>query len=135
MSRTIYISMNTLLAPSEHPDPHLGVGISHYAKPFVAWCKTQGTVCLLTDSPLAHAVYLAEKLGGMPVRSFDLSKTDLLDRHKDFYLVDDGLIPGEVSWFAEHGLASRVVSVDNHGVTPATRDALAARIAKAEHRK
>lgn len=136
MNRTIYVAMDALLAPSDKPDPHLGTGIAPYAKPFLTWATTHGRPVVLTDGPLSHAVYLVDKLdvkGKVAVRGFDMSKTELFSPHEDFYLVDDALIPSEISWFAEHGLGHRVIPCGAHGVTEQARDALHAAITK--HKK
>ncbi len=136
MNRIIYISMDTLLVPSEKPDLHLGTGISGYAKPFLTWAADHGRPVILTDGPLAHAVYLVDKLGAkgkVAVRGFDMNKTDLFTSHDDFYLVDDALIPSEISWFTEHGLGHRVIPCGPHGVSERVRDALHEAISK--HKK
>ena len=129
MSRTIYVNMDALLVRSDEPDPHLGAGIAPYANAFMRWAAQHGHVCLLTDGPLSHAMYLAGRIGNPSVRGFTLSKTELLDPHQDVYLVDDALIPSEMSWFAEHGLHHRVITVNpREGVTAATKDKLEARL-------
>lgn len=128
MSLKIYVAMDTLLAPSDHPDNNLRAGIAPYAKPFITWAATQGKVVVLTDGPLSHAMYLLQKLNCADlatIRSFEVSKVENLHTDEPFYLVDDALIPGEVSWFLEHGHQDRLISVlPHHNVTPDTKKKL-----------
>lgn len=126
MSRTIYVSLDALTSATGSVDPNLMHGVASYAQPFLHWCAEQGRTVLLTDRPLAHAFRLLAQLnadnGTVSVRTFDSSKTEILRSSEDFYLVDDALIPGEASWFTEHGLGDRIIAVDPHtGVTPETR--------------
>lgn len=131
--RRIYVSIDALQAPSDKPDPHLGTGISAYARPFITWLSQHGKVVVLTDGSLQHAVYLLSKINcteKASVRGFEVCKTEILKEHGDVYLVDTILTPSEVSWFAEHGMADRVVTVKLHeGVSPSTKQALEAKFA------
>lgn len=126
--RKIYVSLDALLIPSEKPDPHVGTGIAPYAQAFLTWASTQGRTVLLTDRPLPYAARVLKTIGcedKIPIRGFEVSKTELLDHKDDFYLVDDMLIPGELSWFSEHGLSDRLVAVSPYkGPTPETKAAL-----------
>lgn len=125
--KTVYVAMETLFAPGAPVEPTLGYGIAPYAKPFMHWCAHNARTVLLTDGPLPHAFRLLAHLGveGVSVRAFESSKAELLNPREDFYLVDDTMIPSEVSWFSEHGMGDRVVSVDPHtGVTVRTKEKL-----------
>lgn len=129
---TIYVSLDALTVPSEKPDAYLGAGISPYTNGFLHWAATKGKVVLLTDRPIAQVLALLDRHGcsklGVQIRTFTSSKTEVLRPTEDFYLVDEVLIPSEYSWFAEHGLGDRLIPVGSDGVTPATKDKLAARL-------
>jgi hypothetical protein len=130
--KTVYVAMEALQAPGGPVEPTLGYSISSYAKPFMHWCASNARTVLLTDDPLPHALLLLRHLGvegAVPVRAFESSKAEIFNPHEDFYLVDDALIPSEVSWFAEHGLGDRVISVNPAtGVAPQTKQRLEARL-------
>jgi hypothetical protein len=132
-SAVVYVSSDAILCPSDKPDPVLETGISTYAKPFMYWCSGLYTTILLTDLPAAHAKYLLNRLGlredQVLIRFYHGAKTDSIRPEKNIYMIDDALIPSEVSWFLEHGLQDHIIGVDPHtGVSPATRQALEERI-------
>lgn len=124
----IYVSMSALLVPSDHPDQMLRAGIAPYARAFMTWASEHGRVVLLTDAPLAAAAHLLEKIdctNRVTIGTFEASKVEQMRPDDAFYWVDDGLIPGEVSWLLEHGRQDRLISVSMHkGVTPETKTAL-----------
>jgi hypothetical protein len=129
----VYVSTDALLVPSEHPDAVLECGIAEYAKSFMHWCTGHYSTVLLTDLPVAHARYLISRLRLMedqlPMKFYYGAKTDRLPTGGNFFLIDDALIPGEVSWFLEHGLQDQLIGVDPHtGVSPMTRQTLEERI-------
>lgn len=132
-SALVYVSSDALLVPSELPDNVLETGIASYAKPFLHWCSSLYTTVLLTDLPAAHAKYLLNRLGlredQVLIKFYHSSKTDSMRPERNVYLIDDALIPSEVSWFLEHGLHDHIIGVDPHtGVSPATRQQLEERI-------
>ncbi len=129
----VYVASDALLVPSDDADHVLNCGISSYAKPFMHWCASHYTTVLLTDMPVAHVKYLLNKLmlreDQLSLRFYHGLKTDYLRPDRGCYLVDDALIPGEVSWFLEHGLQDQLIGVDPHtGVSPMTRQTLEERI-------
>lgn len=124
----IYISFDALLVPSDKPSEVLRAGIAPYAKSFITWAATQGRVVILTDGPLSHPMHLLQHIKCADlasIRSFEVSKTETLRHDEPFFLVDDALIPGEVSWFMEHGHQDRIIPVSpREGVTPRTKQLL-----------
>ena len=128
----VYVSTDALLIPSDSPDHVLDVGISDYAKPFMHWCSSNYRTYLITDMPVAHAKYLLNKLelreNAVIIKFCGTLKTDCIEPSRNTFLIDDALVPGEVSWFLEHGLQDQLIGVDPHtGVSPATRQTLEAR--------
>lgn len=128
-SPMVYVSADALVVPSDHPDHFLEAGIAPYAAGFMNWCCGTYRTVLLCDWPLAQATYLVDKLGvppqSLPIRTYYGSKVDSLNLDSNFFLIDDALIPGEVSWFLEHGLQSRIIGVNPYvGVSLETRRAL-----------
>lgn len=132
-SALVYVSSDALVVPSDNPDTVLDAGIAPYARPFMHWCAGTYKTVLLTDLPTAHARYLLNKLAlredQVVLRFFHGLKTDYLRPDSNCYLIDDALIPGEVSWFLEHGLQDHLIGVDPHtGVSPTTRQQLEERV-------
>ena len=126
MKTTIYVGLEALQVPSDRPDPYLGFGVAAYAAPFLSWAATRGRVVILTDGPVQHVLHLLRTMklpdSAVSVKMYGSSKVEALHTGEPFILVDDALIPSEVSWFLEHHLGDRVVSV-NHttGVTQETK--------------
>ncbi len=128
----VYVSVDSLLVPSDKHDTFLDAGIAEYAAPFMNWCAGTYRTILLSDRPVAHATYLFRHLGlspaAVPIKPYLGLKIDNIDPQSNFYLIDDALIPGEVSWFLEHGLQDRLIGVNPHiGVSLETRHTLEAR--------
>jgi len=126
MKPTIYVGLEALQVHSDKPDPYLGFGVAAYTAPFLSWAATRGRVCILTDGPVQLVMHLLNTLkltaSNIAIKSYGTNKTDVLRTDEPFVLVDDALIPGEVSWFMEHGLGDRLVSVSPlTGVTPETK--------------
>jgi hypothetical protein len=125
MKPTLYVSLDgpILTDPVKNVDPYLGASISDYAKPFLTWASDQFNVRLVTDRSPREAFYLLDKLalkpGALPVRGFEVSKTECIKPDENFFWVDSDLIPQEVNWLSEHRKVNRFVPVDpQKGVTP-----------------
>lgn len=105
-----------ILVPGDHPDPLLRAELAPYARPFMHWALNHFDVRLITDRGM-HVAGRALQLMGLPedhvpVAMFDDSKVPLLSKHSNFFWVDGELIPGEVSWLAQHGHVDRLIQVD-----------------------
>jgi hypothetical protein len=137
MSRPIlYLALDgPILVPDTKHDPYVDAGIAEYSKSFVHWAKDNFRTRWLTDRAPGHAFHVAKQLGlsedAIPVLGFDVSKTEVISPEENFYWVDGPLIPGEVSWLAQHGHTGRFISVDPaKGITPEHKSALEALIRK-----
>lgn len=134
MKPTLFIGLEgPILIPSAHPDSALGLGIASYAKPFLHWAVQHFNVRWLTDRSPRDAIYVANLLSlpdeRIAVAGFGDLKTEALQPRENFYWVDSELIPGEVSWLAQHGLSHRLLQADPvRGVTPELKDKLEALI-------
>lgn len=128
----VYVTSDALLVPSSEPDHLLDAGIAPYGPAFMTWCCSVYNTVLLTDLPMAYVRRLLHALKidkmNIVVKPFSTSKVSALNPRENYYLIDDALIPSEVSWFLEHGFQDRLIGVDPHtGVSPATRQTLEAR--------
>jgi len=134
----LYVELNgPVLLPSEDAhDPLLHhMVIAPYAKPFLHWATQHFDVQWLTDRSPRDAFNVAKRLDiptdKIPVRGFDVTKTEVLRPQENFFWVDCELIPDEVAWLAKHGHFDRFVSVDPlKGVTPEHKEALEAALKK-----
>jgi hypothetical protein len=126
----LYVSLRgPLVIPSSDAHPYLGGGIADYAKAFLGWAQDKFQVQVLTDENLRHVHVLAEHCGlkgdAIHPRGFELSKTEAMHPHDDFYWLDSELIPSEIAWLAKSNNYDRFVAVDpNVGVTMSHRDVL-----------
>lgn len=124
MKPKLYIGLEgVVLVHGRNPDPFLGYEIVPFAKSFLHWATQHFDVCWLTDLGARHAFYVNDQLGlrpsAVPVCGFNDSKVEQLDPSDDFYWIEDDLIPSEVAWLAQHGLANRLIQVDTvKGITP-----------------
>lgn len=119
---TLFVGLDALLVPGEDVDPVLRAEIAPYAKAFMFWATTRFKVTLLTEKNPRDAFHLLQTLGlpldAASVAPFSESKVDIVAAHGLFYWVDTILIPGEVSWLAQHGHTDKYMSVDPEvGVT------------------
>lgn len=130
MKPTLFVALEgPLLIPGKGESKFQPYTIAEYAKPFLSWAQENFHVRILTDdSPRAgfnvlHALGLANE--HFPVQTFEVSKTENMSPHDDFYWVDSELIPGEVNWLAEHRRHDRFLHVNPmKGIAPEHKDAL-----------
>ena len=109
--------------------------VAPYAKPFMHWATQHFNVQWLTDHSPRDAFNVAKHLAlpadKVPVRGFDVTKTEVLQPHENFYWIDSELIPDEVAWLAKHGHFDRFISVDPlKGITSEHKDKLEALLKK-----
>lgn len=122
-------------ADANDRDEYLGAAVASYAKPFLHWATQHFDVRWLSDRGGPHAHYVTRLLSlpenRIRIAGFHDSKVEALAPHKDFYWVDSELIPGEVSWLAQHGHADRLIQVDPVlGVSADVKKALEARVVR-----
>lgn len=135
----LFVSLDgPILVPASGPldrDEYLGAAIAPYAKAFMHWATQHFDVHWLSDNGAAPAIYTAKQLSlpddAVHVAGYTDSKVEAISPHKDFFWVDSELIPGEVSWLAQHGHMDRLIPVDSlTGVSMDAKKALETRIAK-----
>jgi hypothetical protein len=122
--------MDAVLIPTSQTDlPFNGRAPSPYTKAFTHWAVEHFHPVWLTDESPRTAFMINDHLGlkehDIPVLTFDTLKTESLDPKSHFYLVDDALTPGEISWFMEHKRGDSVIPIHpREGITPTTKQQL-----------